>query len=97
VAAAFKGPVHEKEHKARQDHSSPFDQKETVRIRFCRIESVRTDENSTTARAITDFSASLESLRPSTRRLYLAGAKALLRAAFPEPTGPRGVAPYEEL
>jgi hypothetical protein len=58
---------------------------------------VRTDENSAAARAIADFGASLESLRPSTKRLYLAGAKALLRAAFPGPAGPRGVTSYEEL
>ena len=58
---------------------------------------MRTDENSAAARAIAEFGVSLESLRPSTKRLYLAGAKALLRAAFPGPSGPRGVASYEEL
>jgi hypothetical protein len=61
------------------------------------LRSVRTDENGTAARAIREFDASLENLRPSTRWLYLAGAKALLRVAFPGPAGPRGVASYEEL
>ena len=58
---------------------------------------MRTDENSTAARAIADFDASLQGLRPSTKRLYLAGAKALLRAAFDAPAVPRDVASYEEL
>jgi hypothetical protein len=47
--------------------------------------------------AIAEFDASLQGLRPSTKRLYLAGAKALLRAAFPGPSGSRDVAPYAEL
>ena len=48
-------------------------------------------------RIIAEFDASLQNLRPSTKRLYLAGAKALLRAAFPGPPGPCGAASYEEL
>jgi hypothetical protein len=58
---------------------------------------VRTDENGTLARAIREFDASLQGVRPSTKRRYLAGAKTLLRAAFPGPAGPSGVASYEEL
>jgi hypothetical protein len=51
----------------------------------------------TAPRAIAEFDASLHGLRPSTRRLYLAGAKALLRAAFPGPAGPPPAASYAEL
>ena len=58
---------------------------------------VCTEGNGTPARAIAEFDASLQGLRPSTKRLYLAGAKALLRAALAGPTGPRGTASYEEL
>jgi hypothetical protein len=58
---------------------------------------MRTENKGDATRAIEDFEASLHPLRPSTKRLYLAGAKALLRAAFPGPAGPRGVASYEEL
>jgi hypothetical protein len=58
---------------------------------------VCTDGDGTLARAIAEFYVSLENLRPFTKRRYLAGAKALLRAAFPGPAGPRGVASYEEL
>ena len=58
---------------------------------------MRTDENGTLARAIREFDASLQGVRPSTKRRYLAGAKTLLRAAFPGPAGPSGVASYEEL
>jgi hypothetical protein len=55
------------------------------------------ERNGVAPRAIEDFDASLQCLSPSTKRLYLAGAKALLRAAFPGPAGPRGVASYAEL
>jgi hypothetical protein len=58
---------------------------------------VCTDGDGTLARAIAEFYVSLQNRRPSTKRLYLAGAKALLRAASPGPPGPRGVASYEEL
>lgn len=58
---------------------------------------MRTDENSAAARAIAEFDACLQGLRPSTKRRYLAGAKALFRAAFPDPAGPRGAASYAEL
>jgi hypothetical protein len=66
-------------------------------LEFNQLRSVRTDENDAAARAIAEFDASLESLRPSTQRLYLAGAKALLRAAFPDPAGLCDVASYAEL
>ena len=58
---------------------------------------VCTEGNGPLTQAIADFDASLDDLRPSTKRLYLAGAKALLRAAFPGPAGLRGIAPYAEL
>jgi hypothetical protein len=49
---------------------------------------VCTEREGAAPRAIVDFEASLRHLRPSTKRLYLAGAKALLRAAFPAPARP---------
>jgi hypothetical protein len=57
----------------------------------------RASETDAVTRALGEFEASLEGLRPSTKRLYLAGAKALLRAGFPGPAGPRGVGSYAEL
>jgi hypothetical protein len=48
-------------------------------------------------RALEEFDASLQHLSPSTKRLYLAGAKALLRAVFATPAVPPRVASYEEL
>ena len=56
-----------------------------------------TDGNGPLTRAPLEFDASLHGLRPSTKRLYLAGAKVLLRAAFPGPLGPCGVTSYAEL
>lgn len=56
-----------------------------------------TDGNGSLARALLEFEPSLQGLSPFTRRRYLAGARALLRAAFPGPAGPSGVASYEEL
>ena len=58
---------------------------------------MRTDENSTATRALREFDASLQHLSPSTKRRYLAGAKALLRAVFAAPAAPPRVASYEEL
>ena len=52
--------------------------------------------NGAALRALEEFDASLQGLSPSTKRLYLAGAKALLRAAFPGPSVPSGVASYAE-
>ena len=58
---------------------------------------VRTNEKDAVTRALADFDSSLQSLRPSTKRLYLAGARALLRAAFPGPAGPPPAASYAQL
>ena len=58
---------------------------------------MRTERQGVAPRAIEDFKASLQHLSPSTKRLYLAGAKALLRAVFAAPAGPPGVASYEGL
>jgi len=54
-------------------------------------------ETDAVARALGEFGASLEGLRPSTKRRYLVGARALLRAAFPGPAGPRDVGSYASL
>jgi len=58
---------------------------------------VWTDGNHVAARALKDFEAALQDLRPSTKRLYLAGAKALLRAVYAAPALPPQVASYEGL
>jgi hypothetical protein len=58
---------------------------------------VGTNGNHVAECALKDFEAALQHLCPSTKRLYLAGAKALLRAVFAAPAGSRGVASYEEL
>ena len=55
---------------------------------------VRTESHGAAPRALEEFEASLQHLSPSAKRRYLAGAKALLRAAFP---GPPGIASYAEL
>ena len=58
---------------------------------------VCTERGGIAPRALEEFDASLRHLSPSTKRLYLAGAKALLRAVFAAPAGPPAVASYEEL
>jgi hypothetical protein len=58
---------------------------------------VCTEGNGPLRRALLEFDASLRGLHPSTKRLYLAGAKALLRAVFAAPAMSPRVASYEEL
>jgi hypothetical protein len=57
----------------------------------------RANETDAATRALAEFDASLEGLRPFTKRRYLASARALLRAAYADPAGPRGAASYAEL